>query len=1100
MSRIEIDALIDKGLQAQAADQLTEAESAYVRALELDPNDPDALHLLGVVHHQTGRRQSAIDLLTRAATLDPAAALFHFNLAEALRTAGNHDRAAEHYRTAVSLEPTLVDAYLPLAEMLIAAGRPDEAIQPLKQAQPVITRSDHGLRFLRAASAAELHDAVIAVANRLVPIPSDPESLTLWGKACAQTKDYKGAIAHYQRAAHLAPSIATDIELASAYADDRQYHMAVAIASEALRRDPCAYGLHFVLGHCMHQLDLTEDAIEHYRLVLTAEPAHVPSRTNLATILRDTGRWEEAIRELKAGLERTPESPELLSALSLSYKIQGDSTQAIEFARKALRVKPDDAPTLNLLAVCLSKDNQSPEGIELLHRCIQQHPKNRDAYGNLGTVYLDRGQVPEAIGAFHAGLEVDPNVANIRSNLLLAATYDDTLTPQQVFELHREYNQFFGGPDAVNRKAPLPRAGRRLRIGYVSPDFRQHVAAFFIGPALMHANPDAFQIFCYANVQRPDQISGVFKSLAHHWRDIVGLSDERVRQMIEDDQIDILVDLAGHTAENRLPVFGSRAAPVQVTMIGYPNTTGLQSMDYQITDRYLHPPGEMEGLASESLFHLPEVFACYRPPNKVPDVGPLPALKSGEIVFGSFSNLAKLRPPVLQLWSRIAARVPNSRFVIQGAGLSDSASCELFRERCIQAGLPMERVTLAPTVPFNRFFESLNSIDVALDSFPFNGHTTSCQLLHMGVPLITLAGRTRSGRMGVTLLSNLNLHQLIAHSEEEYVDIAARLASDLPYLASLRSTLRHRLETSPIMDGRRWVRHLEAAYETMWQKYADAQSGISAIESESARSSASTVVRKHSYPSPDGKLTFSIIVCSRTPERVQRTLERCRAIFGARGLEFVEVFNPSSLSSGYNLGLRECTAEHVLLSHDDVEILTSDASEKIEHQLSMFDVLGVVGTDKLMEASWIWAGQPHIFGQIGHPRADGSGFIHFLFGRIPAEMPRIQAIDGLFMAARRSVFDRVRFDEETFTGFHLYDIDFSYAAHLAGFRVGILRGVHFIHESGGRYDLNWEEYRKQFLEKYPGRFAGDFSKKPEMKQHFAFSKQRLMEMMRQVDA
>jgi predicted O-linked N-acetylglucosamine transferase (SPINDLY family) len=361
---------------------------------------------------------------------------------------------------------------------------------------------------------------------------------------------------------------------------------------------------------------------------------------------------------------------------------------------------------------------------------------------------------------------------------------------------------------------------RRLKIGYVSSDFRQHSVAWFIEPVLAHHDRERFEIFCYANLFQEDAVTERLKAHADHWRKIYGLPDELAAQQIRADQIDILVDLNGHTAENRLLVFARKPAPVQVTWLGYPNTTGLSAMDYRLTDGFADPVGMTEPFHSETLIRLPECFSCYQPPRDAPAVSELPAKEKGYITFGSFNKLTKVTPEVMATWARILQAVPGSRLALQSAGLGEDAMQQMVREAFAGLGITPERLELHGHDRSQKtHLERYRNIDIGLDPFPYNGTTTTCDALWMGVPVVTLAGKVHAGRVGVSQMSNLGLTELIGQTPEEYVAIATRLATDRERLGALRKELRSRMTASPLMDAPRFTTNLEQAYRGMWKDW-----------------------------------------------------------------------------------------------------------------------------------------------------------------------------------------------------------------------------------------------------------------------------------------
>jgi predicted O-linked N-acetylglucosamine transferase (SPINDLY family) len=360
---------------------------------------------------------------------------------------------------------------------------------------------------------------------------------------------------------------------------------------------------------------------------------------------------------------------------------------------------------------------------------------------------------------------------------------------------------------------------RRLRIGYVSSDFRQHSVGYFIEPVLAHHNHDRFEIFCYSNDIKEDEVTGRLQSYADHWRRLIGLSDEQAANQIRADRIDILIDLSGHTRGNRLLVFARKPVPVQVTWLGYPTTTGLSTMDYRLTDGFADPVGMTEHFHSEQLVRLPECFSCYQPP-EAPEVSGLPAREKDYVTFGSFNNLAKINREVMAVWARILQAVPGSHLTLKNTGLGAGTVQQRVRETFMGLGVAPERLALLGNDPSSRaHLERYWNIDIGLDPFPYNGATTTCDALWMGVPLVALAGKTHAGRVGVSQLSNLELTELIGNTTEEYVAIATRLARDLERLSQLRAGLRARLAASPLTEAPRFTKNLEQAYLAMWKDW-----------------------------------------------------------------------------------------------------------------------------------------------------------------------------------------------------------------------------------------------------------------------------------------
>jgi protein O-GlcNAc transferase len=381
---------------------------------------------------------------------------------------------------------------------------------------------------------------------------------------------------------------------------------------------------------------------------------------------------------------------------------------------------------------------------------------------------------------------------------------------------HRRWNELHAralAPGLPPRTEAGP--GRKLRVGYVSADFKRHSLAYFIEPLLANHDRDRFEVYCYSNTRKTDEVTDQLRNHVSQWRDITAVSDEAAAGLIGQDGIDILVDLSGHTAGSRLLVFARKPAPVQLTFLGYPNTTGLATMDYRISDGYMDPPGIADAFYTEQLLRMPHSLWCYRPPAPTPDVNPLPALQLGATTFGSLHSFTKLNRTVIDLWARILARAPDSQLLLAGAPAGETGT--RLRERFAAHGVDAARVHLIGKVNFDDYLKLYHRIDIALDAFPYTGGTTTCESLWMGVPVVTLAGTYAVARAGVSLLTSAGLTELIADSPERYVEIAVDLAHDTHRLVGLRGSLRERMQRSPLMDETAYTRAFEALLHGAFQ-------------------------------------------------------------------------------------------------------------------------------------------------------------------------------------------------------------------------------------------------------------------------------------------
>ncbi len=427
----------------------------------------------------------------------------------------------------------------------------------------------------------------------------------------------------------------------------------------------------------------------------------------------------------------------------------------------------------------------------------------------------------EAVTWYRRTLTAKPDAAGEHGNILLTLNYLPDYDPPALFQEHLQWNQRYAQPLA-HRIAPHGNdrtPDRVLRIGYVSPDFYSHSVAYFMENVLASHDRNQVEVFCYVDVAKPDQVTKRLEALVPHWHSIHKVPDDAAAELIRGHRIDILVDLAGHTAHNRLLVLARRPAPVQMTYLGYSNTTGMTAIDYRITDAYADPPGTGQELHTETLLPLPDIFACYRPPDEAPAVGPLPVRAQGHVTFGSFHTLAKLNDPVFELWARLLGQVPNSRLLMVAAGLNEPSCCARLRAFFDVRGIASDRLIFRGTQPLAEYLALHNQVDLALDSYPFTGHTIACHALWMGVPVVMCAGGADRSRMVASVLNAVGLSELIAQTPDDYVRIAALLAVDPTRLETLRSTLRQRMEASALMDANRFTANLESAYRTAWRRW-----------------------------------------------------------------------------------------------------------------------------------------------------------------------------------------------------------------------------------------------------------------------------------------
>ena len=557
--------------------------------------------------------------------------------------------------------------------------------------------------------------------------------------------------------------------------------------------------------------------------ILEAEPNNAEVLRILGEIAFQTNSYGMAIGMYQRLAAIKPDEPVFYNALGHAFHKANRLDEAVTAFKNAIALKPDYAKAHFNLGVVLDKQDHVCEAIECFRRALEINPDFGVAQNSLALALQSLGMVEEAIDCYKKALTLRPESASWHDNLLLALHYSSRYAPKQIYEEHLRFSEMHAESlmQAIKPHENSRDPERRLKIGYVSPDFKSHSVARFIEPVLEKHDHGKFELFAYYSDQTVDLVTNKLKRYFDHWLVITSLRDEDVAELIRRDRVDILVDLAGHTRKNRLLVFALKPAPVQITWLGYPDTSGLPVMDYRITDNITDPVGLADPFYTETLLRMPEIFSCFRAPERSPDVAELPALNNGYVTFGSFNNLAKITPEVVRLWARIINQVPDSRLVLKCWGLLDDKSVkQMIQDVFSMNGVSSKRLTLlGKSASEENHLRCYDKIDIALDPFPYCGTTTSCDALWMGVPVITLQGDTHVSRVGTSQLSNLGYSEFIASNKEDYVAIAQRFASDLNCLKDIRSGLRQKMLASPLMDTPRFTRQLEFAYREVWSKW-----------------------------------------------------------------------------------------------------------------------------------------------------------------------------------------------------------------------------------------------------------------------------------------
>jgi predicted O-linked N-acetylglucosamine transferase (SPINDLY family) len=620
-------------------------------------------------------------------------------------------------------------------------------------------------------------------------------------------------------------TISQALEIAAQHHRAGHLANAEAVCRQILSQEPNQADALHLLGLIASQSGQPEVALDLIQKAVAANSPAAVYLSNLGAILTSLDRCDEAIPWLRRAIELRPDFAGAHYNLGKALKNQGAFDAALAAYRTAIHFQPDLAPAHNNLGTILHDRGQIDEAIAAYRRAIEFAPGFAEAHTNLGNALKDRGCLDEAIPALRRAIELQPQNSLAGSNLILALQYCPARSAEVIAERQR-WNERHAAPLRALWRAHenVPDPERPLRVGYVSADFRQHVVGRTLLPCFEAHDRAQFEFVCYSAFAVTDAIGERFRRGAVLWRETAALSDEKLAETIREDRIDILVDLSLHTSGHRLLVFARKPAPVQISWLGYPGTTGMEAMDYRITDRFLEPPGLAAQAGCEQPLWLPNAWCCYGAPEDSPEPAELPAAHGAGLTFGSFNTFAKINERVLEAWTEILRRVPESRLLLLSKAGRLPQVTEFFEHR----GVPPGRVEFLDYYPppdssrgesSAEYLRRYGRIDIALDPFPYNGMTTTCDALWMGVPVVALAGATPVGRASFSLLSNVGLPELTAHSEHEYIELAAGLARDLPRLASLRATLRERMKRSPLLDAAQFARDLEAAYRQVWRAW-----------------------------------------------------------------------------------------------------------------------------------------------------------------------------------------------------------------------------------------------------------------------------------------
>ena len=936
----------------------------------------------------------------------------------------------------------------------------------------------------------------------------DPANVDAWcglGVAYRQSSQLEDARRCYDRALEIDPANLHALtclgELILAQGDPGA---ALSYFDRVLEQAPLFYEALVNRVAALNKCDKLAEAEQAARQAIECYPDSAALHFNLGCLLKNSGLENQALAAFKRALEIQPDNQEALFSLAVlqndSYMLQG----SVEFIRRKIKLEGESADLQTLLAIALRSNEQMAEAETVCRNLLEQHPAYMPGWNTLGQILLSRGDTVQAIECFRKALALQPKMDLVFTNILFASASLSDLTPEALFKHHLEWAEHYETPllEKQFRHSPGKEPEKSLKIGYVSGDCCNHPVANLLRGVLQQHDHGKFEIHCFSTAGITDDITAILRANCDFWHEVQLLSVDELADLIQVQGIDILVDLSGHTAFNRLIVFALKPAPIQASWIGYFHSTGLKSIDYFITDPYTTPQ-QSNQLFSEIPARLPHSRFCYTPKEFAPEVSKPPFEGTGYITFGSFNRLAKLTDPVIEAWSRIVTSVPNARLMIKAKEFGGTETVEYLKEKFEARGLSPDRLVLRPASDHLQTLVEYSEVDIALDPFPFNGGMTTMESLWMGVPVVALTGDTVVSRQSISVLFNIGLEELAFADVESYIAGAVALALDTPRMARLRSIIRPQMSRSHLCDAEQFTQDLEMLYRRMWQAWCRSEKlgpeivpGIPVARKILPQASGSRIdsshlleffqkrweARSEIHSSAGSAISYSaqdrieIVSATRLSEsefwnKTALGISLRRLAQDTRIIARIAFENQRGLPDVYNASINSPQgAEHLVLIHDDVWIDDYFLADHVIDGLKIFDVIGVAGNRRRVQNQPAWAFIDDKFtcdtsinqsGRVAHD-SHPFGEISF-FGAAPAEC---ELLDGLFLAVRKSRLKAANVQFDPRFDFHLYDLDFCRSARKNGLRLGTWP-ISLTHQSKGAFGSpRWKEKYRLYLEKW----------------------------------
>jgi predicted O-linked N-acetylglucosamine transferase (SPINDLY family) len=1028
------------------------ALQALKNAAKLLPDDYEVQYNLGNCFYDQQQLDSAVVCYKKAIQLNPSFAQAYYNLGSVYKGKGLFQLAETSYQEALKLEPNNVPMCLNLAQLYYEKKDYVKALDNYQAVAVSDADNIHAMAGLGVTyKALGLLDNAEECYRKLIEIaPSNSDVYSNLGILLKDTNRLDEAELSYQKAIQLNP------ECVPAYNN---------------------------LGLLYKSKGDFQKAGDYYRLALNIDPLNPVAYNNLAVVLRDAGQYVESEANCRKSIEIRPQYADPYNNLGLALDSQGRYDEAIKVFEQALHINPEDASILSNFSVTLVTKGQLEKAEACLKKALEIAPNFINLYINLCITYLAQGRPKEAEVVCLKALDIQPDCLAAKGNLLFSMNYTASHTVDECFAQAVQYNTLVTkNTDKVYTSWLGEAKPERLKVGIVSADMRQHAVAFFLENVVKHIDTKRVELVAYSADGREDIVTQRLKKYFSVWRNIAGLNDKSAAELIWGDAIHVLIDLSGHSEGGRLPVFARKPAPVQVSWLGYFATTGLDAMDYFVADE-VGLPRNMQHHFTEKIYYLPNTRLCFSVPDVSLPVADLPALNNGYITFGCFQNMAKIGNDVLLLWSQVLKQVPNAKLRLQNKALGDPVVLQAVMDRIVACGINKDSVLTYGLATREDYFAAHADVDMILDTFPFNGGTTTCEALWMGVPTLTLAGDRLIARQGASLLSAAGLADWVVNSADDFVAKGVAFASDISQLAKLRAGLREQVLASPLFDGQLFAHHMEKA---LWQmsgltppKFLDIKQVNQAESSHKNQKTiqATELESLDVVTISDSNRPLLIVSATRSSEQefwshsaLGVSLKKHMALDGRLSAN-VAFENTRGLSEVFNEGIEKADGSAILVFiHDDVWIDEANFVDAVISGLKTFDVIGVAGNKRrvanqpawaFIDNQFTWDESANLSGRVAHGQ-EAFGYIND-YGAVPAAC---ELMDGVFLAAKKSTLlnANVKFDPQF--DFHFYDLDFCRSARLAGLKLGTWL-VNLTHQSGGAFgSAGWVSKYQLYLDKW----------------------------------